>query len=213
MWRWKDLFSRAVEPAPTASQTLPTLAQETTRTKDGAAQLPSASTDPPAPASSIDEIVRIEEVVNAEFFVSDLFCRRFRSDPPNYPRHYVAFYRPGRTQFVPVGYIHYTSFEDSYLCGGMVIDDRLYRRIYGPHRLLIRRAGGIAEKMLQDTFLRLRDAPAIWAYVGDKQSDKVCMRAGFRHTHHPHVMVVWNKPFSEAERQTRLERVIAIGPF
>jgi hypothetical protein len=112
-----------------------------------------------------------------------------------------------------VGYIHYTRFEDSVLCGGMVIDDRLYRRIPSDHRRLIRAGGGIAEKMLRDSFARLRHVPAIWGYVGDKQAEEVDSRVGFRHTSHPHVMVVWNVELPESEKAARLERVIALGPF
>lgn len=171
------------------------------------------SDEPPIEARTIGDIIRVEETSDAEFYAGDLFRRRFGGDPPNYPRHYVAFYRQGRTRYLPVGYIHYTTFEDSYLCGGMVIDDRLYRRIASQHRKLIKEAGGIAELMLRETFAKLRLAPAIWAYVGDKQSEEVVIRAGFRHTRHPHVMVVWNRDLPDAERDARLERVIALGPF
>lgn len=177
---------------------------------------PSAGTgsgELPVDATSVRDIIRVEETGDAEFYAGDLFRRRFGGDPPDYPRHYVAFYREGRARYLPVGYIHYSPFEDSYLCGGMVIDDRLYRRIAAPHRKLIREAGGIAEIMLRETFARLARAPAIWGYVGDKQAEEVDVRAGFRHTHHPHVMVVWNRDLPEAERAARLERVIALGPF
>lgn len=157
--------------------------------------------------------MRVEETADAEFYSGELFRRRFRSDPPNYPKHYVAFYREGPGEYRSVGYIHYTAFEDSYLCGGMVIDDRMYRRIPAQHRQLIREAGGIAEIMLRETFARLAHAPAIWGHVGDKQAEVVNLRAGFRRTHHPHVMVVWNADLPQEEQVARLDRVIALGPF
>ena len=169
--------------------------------------------EPPIEAKSITDIVRVEEVSDAEFYAGDLFRRRFRANPPDFPKHYVAMYRQGRTQYLPVGYIHYSAFEDMFLCGGMVIDERLYRRIVAPHRKLIIESGGIAEVMLRETFARLAHAPAIWGYVGDKQAEAVDRSAGFRHTHHPHVMVVWNRELPEAEKTARLERVIALGPF
>ncbi len=164
-------------------------------------------------ARAVQDILRVEETTDAEFYAGDLFRRRFGSDPPDYPKHYVALYRQGRSGYLSVGYIHYTAFEDSYLCGGMVIDDRLYRRIPAPHRRLIRDAGGIAEIMLRETFARLAHSPAIWGHVGDKQAEEVNLRVGFVHTHHPHVMVVWNADLAAEERGTRLERVIALGPF
>src|SRR5947209_11071911 len=110
---------------------------------------------PAVQAASIDDLIRVEEIDNAEYFIGDLFRRRFHHDPPDYPKHYVAFYRATPARFVAVGYVHHSTWEDVYLCGGMVIDDRAYRRIPVAHRKIIRDAGGIAEKMLRDTFARL----------------------------------------------------------
>ena len=167
----------------------------------------------PSEAASISDILRVDEVTDAEFYAGDLFRRRFGHEPPSFPRHYVAFYRATRTSYWPVGYVHYAAFEDMMLCGGMVIDDRLYRRLPATHRALLKQGGGIAEIMLRETFARLHAAPAIWGYVGDKQAEAVDLRAGFRRTHHPYVMVVWNQPLSDDEKAARTERVIALGPF
>jgi hypothetical protein len=174
---------------------------------------PSAGSPSYVVAVSIDDIIRVEEVADAEFFVGDLFRRRFHCDPPNYPRHFVAFYRASRETYQAAGYVHYSPYEDCFLCGGLVIDERLYRKIPPEHRKLIRDAGGIAEAMLRSTFARLRDAPAIWGYVGNKQAEAVDLRAGFIHTHHQHVMVVWNRELSDQEKKERIERIIAVGPF
>src|SRR5262249_22945864 len=149
----------------------------------------------------------------AEYFIGDLFRRRFHHDPPDYPKHYVAFYRATPARFVAVGYVHHSTWEDVYLCGGMVIDDRAYRRIPAAHRKIIRDAGGIAEKMLRDTFARLAHAPAIWGYVGDKQALDVDLRAGFIRTDHPHIIVRWNRELPEDEKTARMGRVVALGPF
>jgi hypothetical protein len=164
-------------------------------------------------AGAIDDIIRVEEVSDAEFFIGDLFRRRFHCNPPNYPRGFVAFYQPVRGRLEAVGFVHYLAHEDTYLCGGLVIDDRRYRQMPAEHRSVIKAAGGIAEKLLRVTFARLKDAPAIWGYVGDALAEKVDLRAGFRHTNHPHVMVFWNKELSEDEKERRLAEVIAIGPF
>ena len=164
-------------------------------------------------ASSIDDIIRVEEVSDAEFFIGDLFRRRFHGDPPNYPRHFVAFYQPVRSRLEAVGFVHYLAHEDSYLCGGLVIDERRYRQMPSEHRKVIKAAGGVSEKLLRVTFARLADAPAIWGYVGDPRSEKVCLRAGFRHTAHRHVLVCWNKDLSTEEKESRLASVVALGPF
>jgi hypothetical protein len=164
-------------------------------------------------ATSIDDIIRVEEVADAEFFIGDLFRRRFGSDPPNYPRSFVAFYQPVRSRLEAVGFVHYLGHEDSYLCGGLVIDERRYRRMPLEHRMVIKAAGGIAEKMLRVTFARLADAPAIWGYVGDRLSEKVCLRVGFRHTEDQYILVCWNKDLPAEEKAQRLARVAALGPF
>jgi len=172
------------------------------------------------PASPISEdpvdvgaIVRIEEVDDARFFINALFRRRFGSDAPDYPRHFVAFYAASPSDFATLGYVHYSPFEDSWLCGGMVMDDRAYRRIPPIHRAAIKAAGGVAEIMLRDTFARLRAAPAIWGYVGDKLAEAVDLRAGAVHTGAEHVMVVWNRELPAEEKAVRLARVVAVGPF
>jgi hypothetical protein len=95
----------------------------------------------------------------------------------------------------------------------MVMDDRAYRRVPSHHRAAIKAAGGVAEIMLRATFAKLRDAPAIWGYVGDKLAEVVDLRAGFVHTTAKHIMVVWNRDLSDDEKAERLARVVAAGPF
>jgi hypothetical protein len=167
-----------------------------------------------APDVDSHSIVRVEEVNNARFFVNDLFRRLYNGeDAPDFPRHFVAFYTARQPDFVVLGYIHYTAFEDSWLGGGMVIDNRAYRRLPPHHRAAIKRAGGVSEIMLRYTFDLLSDAPAIWGYVGDKRAATVDARAGGEHTDAKNVMVVWNKDLSDEEKAARLARVVAHGPF
>jgi hypothetical protein len=173
---------------------------------------------PPEPGRAADvdshSIVRVEEVNNARFFINDLFQRLYNGeDAPDFPRHFVAFYTAQPPDFVVLGYIHYTAFEDSWLGGGMVVDNRAYRRLPPHHRAAIKRAGGVSEIMLRYTFDLLSDAPAIWGYVGDKRAATVDARAGGEHTGAKNVMVVWNKDLSDEEKAARLARVVAHGPF
>jgi hypothetical protein len=167
-----------------------------------------------APDVDSHSIVRVEEVDDARFFVNDLFRRLYNGDDaPDFPRHFVAFYTARPPDFVVLGYIHYTAFEDSWLGGGMVVDNRAYRRLPPHHRAAIKRAGGVSEIMLRYTFDLLSDAPAIWGYVGDKRAATVDARAGGEHTDAKNVMVVWNKDLSDEEKAARLARVVAYGPF
>jgi hypothetical protein len=166
-----------------------------------------------AAGTALDEIVRVERVKNAEFYVGDLFRRKFGGDPPDYPIHFVAFYRFAPSRLQTIGYVHYMVFEDSYLCGGLVIDDRLYRRMESRHRRVVRAAGGIAEILLRAAMVDLADAAAIWGYVGDLLSEKVNVRVGLRRTAHRYLMVHWSKPLAQEDKDQRLARVAALGPF
>src|ERR1700730_179889 len=81
----------------------------------------------PSNAASSQDLLCVREVTDAESFVGELFRRKFRSAPPDFPLHFVSFYRAAATNIQAIGYVHYSEFEDCYLCGGLAIDDRLYR--------------------------------------------------------------------------------------
>lgn len=162
---------------------------------------------------SIDTLIRVEQVTDAEFYVGDLFRHKFGCDPPDYPRHYVALYKAARNCYVAVGYTHCSVFDDNCLCGGVVADDRALRRMPAAHQAIIRNAGGIVAKMLRDTFARYADMPAIWAHVGDEREREVSARAGFEPTSDAYVMVKWNRDYPESEKAAHLARIVALGPF
>jgi GNAT superfamily N-acetyltransferase len=164
-------------------------------------------------APSAQDLLYVQEVTAADFFVGELFRRKFHAPPPAFPIHYVSFYRAAPTDIRVIGYVHYSEFEDSYLCGGLVIDDRIYRQMPASHREAIRRGGGIAEHLLKVTFARLGHAAAIWGYVGDTRAERVDARVGFRRTEHPYVMVCWMRELSEEDKRDRMSRVVALGPF
>jgi hypothetical protein len=164
-------------------------------------------------AFSAQDLLCVQEVAAADFFAGELFRRKFHVPPPDFPIHFVSFYRAAPSDVRVIGYVHYSEFEDSYLCGGLVIDDRLYRRMPVAHREAIRKGGGIAEHLLRASFARLGHAAAIWGYVGDTRAERVDARVGFRRTDHPYVMVCWMRDLSDADKSARLARVIALGAF
>jgi hypothetical protein len=164
-------------------------------------------------AADASTFVRVEEVRDARPFVMGIFGRKFWSEPPDYPRHFVAFYAAGEGKFTAMGYIHYSAYEDSWLCGGLVIDERVYKRLPPSHRAAIRESGGIAQILLRATLDGLREAPAIWGYVGDRKSEVVLLRNGFVKTSDEKNMVVWNRELSQTEKDARLARIVALGPY
>jgi len=155
---------------------------------------------------------RIVEVNDAARYAGELFRRCFQHPPPDYPRHYVALAEIDGEERT-LGYIHYTALDDVYLCGGMCIDERAYRRLPAARRAQLKAAGGIAEQMLRHTFAELAQAKAIFGHVGEPRAERVDLRAGFRHTGLPHLMVYWPKPLPESEQIALTERIAAIGPF
>lgn len=164
---------------------------------------------------TLENFFIVTELSHAEAFVGDLFRRRFNTDSfPSTPRHFVAFAKLPDQSWLPVGYVHYTEWNDSALCGGLVIDNRLYRKLPLPMRDCLQRNGGIAHLLLQESFAMLDDNTiAIWGYVGDTQSEKVCLRVGFIKTDIKHLLVVWRKQLSQNEQQALIQRVDEITPF
>ena len=163
-------------------------------------------------AVSAEELLRVEEVVDAKFLAGELFARKFHGPPPDFPTHYVCFYRVGPTEICVAGYVHCSAFEASYLCGGLVIDDRLYRRMPDRHRAAMRSCGGIARYLMQATCERLAHA-AIFAYVGDARSERVLRSVGFGATDHGFVMARWTRALPESAKGALAARVASLGPF
>ncbi|MCL2297295.1 MAG: hypothetical protein FWC38_08690 [Proteobacteria bacterium] len=174
-----------------------------------------SANQPPYTAVHISDVLCVTEIANAEFFVGDLFRRRFNTPSfPDMPRHFVAFYKIDENTMMPVGYVHQTPWENCYLCGGLVIDDRRYRRIPSAHRRIIRDAGGVAEYLQRESFAALeKDTLAIWGIVGDKLAEQVDLRVGFVHTDRPPLMVVWLKPLPEEEKAAWVQKAAALGMF
>lgn len=162
------------------------------------------------------ESLLVTEVADAEPIVGDLFRRRFFTDSfPDTPCHYIAFIRYQDGTLRPVGYVHYTITGQVALCGGLVIDNRQFRKLPKQFRLALHESGGIAEALLRESFQRLPDKIAtIWGHVGDLQSEKVCLRVGFERTREKYLLVVWRRDnLSGEERERLIDHVAAMTPF
>lgn len=157
----------------------------------------------------------VVEVADAEFLVGDLFRRRFATDSfPASPKHFVAFYKSEDGGLLALGYVHFEIWEGQALGGGLVIDERAYRRVPAAERAAIRARGGVAEAMLRASFALLpADLVAIWAYIGDALSEKVNRRVGFLPTGERHVRVIWRNEPDAAGKARCLQRVVEYGPF
>jgi hypothetical protein len=169
-------------------------------TRDGAMQ--SVAT-----GDALSGVVTVRELDDATI-AADLFRRKFAQEIPHFPKHFVAMI--GKQC---AGYVHYTPWQDDYLCGGLCIDDRVYRSLNAEQRAWIRERGGIAEIMMRAAHEALADASVIWGYIGDKQAEAVDRRIGFVPAAEPYLFAIWQKPMSDAARQRRIDAAIELGPF
>ena len=156
---------------------------------------------------SLDETIRIVEIDDPAI-AAHLFRRKFGQEIPQFPRHFVAM--AGREC---AGYVHYTAWQGDYLCGGLCIDDRVYRSLSPLQRAWLRDRGGIAEMMMREAHAALSDGAAIWGYIGDKQAEAVDRRVGFEKVAEPYLFVIWVKPISEDGKKRRIAAAEKLGAF
>lgn len=161
---------------------------------------------------SISDLVAVVEIHDVEPVAGNLFRRVFHSPPPDYGKHFAAIYLPGGSQSC-LGYIHFSFVDDMILVGGMIADGRAYRLLPRAHQTVIRSEGGIAERLLRGSMALHSAAAAFWGHVGDRQALAVDYRVGFVPTGKPHLIVLWNRLLTEAEKSVRIERIAALGPF
>jgi len=156
----------------------------------------------------------IEEVDDAAALAGELFRRRFAHPIPDFPRHFVAFARDAAGGAKVVGYIHYTAWEaDGWLCGGLCVDVDAYASAMPGDAAAWKRAGGIGEIILRDTFARLTDRAAIFGYCGDARQWQHDLNVGFEPAGPPRMLVHWNREVPAEARARMIERVAALGPF
>lgn len=158
-------------------------------------------------ANATPPTVDVREVQDAAI-AADLFRRKFAQEIPDFPKHFVAMIGERCA-----GYVHYTPWQGDYLCGGLCIDDRVYRSLDAASRTWIRERGGVAEIMMRAAHAALPDAPTIWGYIGDKQAEVVDRRVGFVPVAEPYLFAIWQKPLSDEAKAARIAEALKLGPF
>lgn len=157
--------------------------------------------------------MRVIEVEDARYYVNELFNRKFNADAPDTPRHFVLQYKSDHTDWISCGYVHYSPYQTYQMCGGLVIDERVFKSMPSEHREVVRQAGGMAEIVMRQSLAQFPEAEVIWGHVGNKMAEKVDLRVGFVHTEFTHLMAVWQKDFSAEEKQKLAAEIAKIGPF
>ena len=140
-----------------------------------------------------------------------LFQRAFGSAPPAVPRHFVAVL--DSSESLVAGYLHFTVFEpDVYLCGGLCVDARLYRRLSARQRSRVASEGSLARWLSREAIAALGRKKAVFAYTGDDRSRRDALALGFVPIDSPFLLVQWHD-LPETSRAGLVKRVAAQGPF
>lgn len=142
--------------------------------------------------------------------VETLFSRSFHSPPPDYPNHFVARHRASGAV---AAYIHFLEEAPGiYLCGGLCVDSRLYRRCTAKERSEIARHGSLSRWLLNESINLLGAKLAVFAYTGNSASVRDGLSSGFVATPYPHLIVQWHAAAPEA-RPAMLETIARKGAF
>lgn len=162
------------------------------------------------------ERLRTWEVNDARVVAGDLFRRSFGHEVPDYPRHFVLVHSPepgsGEAPQV-VAYVHQSRGEGYYLCGGMCVDERAYRRF--PRWLFeaARDEGGLATIVTRESVGMLEQGFPVFGHVGEPRARAADLRTGFVDTDREHLMVIWRGERTESEKRLLVDAVAALGPF
>lgn len=158
--------------------------------------------------------VIITEVDAGEFFVGDLFQRKFASPPPTDGHHLVALVKSESGELCVVGYVHLRPFGSVMLVGGVCTDGQVIRRMPDEQASSIKAAGGIYFHILRFAFDKFSDkCLAYFGYCGDARAEVVNLSAGFQRTEHQYLLVYFHRSLDESTRKALIAEVVQIGSF
>lgn len=144
--------------------------------------------------------------------VDALFRRSFGTPAPREPRHFVATHRRGAREHV-VAYIHFTEWRPGvYLCGGLCVDERVYRTLTAPERSVVAARGSLSRWLSDEAISALPAKIAVFAYTGNTRSRRDAAAIGFVPLDVPNLFVQWHG--FDSDQQGPLVRAVAeLGPF
>lgn len=142
---------------------------------------------------------------------SSLFERKFGGPPPPDGIHYVAL-RPACDGGVSA-YTHYYEHEPGvFLCGGLCVDSRDYRKLAPAERRAVAGAGSLSRWLSVVSIADLPLKRAVFAYTGDARSRRDAFAIGFEPAVAPHLLVQWHAA-PAVDRAALVERIHRLGPF
>lgn len=156
----------------------------------------------------------ISVVSNGQYFVDDLFKKKFGNPAPDYGHSVIAFYRKNQRQFIPVSYANFLPHDEVLLGGGAMTDEFAFRKMPPDLFSEIKNAGGIYVHVLKYAIYHFRDdCEAFFGYAGDKLAYEVDIRAGFEPTPFKFLVAHFHKPISDERKRFLIEKVNKVGPF
>lgn len=158
----------------------------------------------------------LEEIDHFETIVGPLFRRKFGTDgpPDNWPHHLCAFAQVAPGQLALLGYVHFGTFGDTCLVGGMCTNGDALRQLPDALRDEFKAAGGVAVQMLRFGFQRFANQFAgFFGIVGDPRALEVDLAAGFELTEHHQLVRFLPRPLPPDHVRALTAKVLALGSF
>jgi len=152
-------------------------------------------------------------VDNGQYFINDMFNRKFNSDAPKTTNHLIAFYKQNDS-FVPVSYLSFLPYKNTLLVGGGITDGRAIRQMSTREKELISQNNGILYLMLRYGFEYFADqCDAFFGHVNDPRALEVDLAAGFEKTNYQYIVANYHKPLSSWKKKRMVKMINSIGPF
>ncbi len=158
--------------------------------------------------------VLVAEVERGDRFVRGLFARKHGGTPPEFGHHLIAFHARADGSYAPAAYLHLWTQGTIGLVGGGCTDGHVLRAMTDAERAAIDDSGGLLLQLLGFCFAKFEDGlEAFFGHCGDPRAKEVDLRAGFRETRVPFLLVRPNGALSAPRTEQLLRQAEAIGRF
>lgn len=152
-------------------------------------------------------------VDNGQYFINDMFQKKFAGNAPNYKHHLVAFYKKNGT-YTPVSYLHFLPYKNTLLVGGGMTDGRIIKTMSQGEKDSITKNNGVLYFMLKYGFEHFSSqCDAYFGHVDDPRALEVDLAAGFETTEHEYLVAHFHKPISSWKKKKMIKMIHKLGNF
>lgn len=162
----------------------------------------------------LEPFILVGEVEGGQRFVRELFARKLGGSPPEFGHHLIAFYARPDGAYHPAAYLHLWTQGTIGLVGGGCTDGHVIRAMRPAEREQVAASGGLLLQMLGFCFAKFeRGLEAYFGHCGDARAKEVDLRAGFRETRVPNLLIRPNRPLAPERERELTRQAEAIGAF